>query len=139
VKHEPSPATFIPNQKGGQNLKDEDNFVYRKYRGRADESAGVWYICVRKDALKCPALVLLDPDRMVIAKVRGCVDPDPHGSALIRVSVADPGCSSRIPDPDFYPSRIQGPKTATKERGGKKSVVTLLPQISQNVKLFLNS
>jgi hypothetical protein len=76
VKHEPSPATFIPNQKGGQNLKDEDNFVYRKYRGRADESAGVWYICVRKDALKCPALVLLDPDRMLIAKVR-VVDPDP--------------------------------------------------------------
>jgi hypothetical protein len=25
---------------------------------------------VRKDALKCPALVLLDPDRMLIAKVR---------------------------------------------------------------------
>jgi hypothetical protein len=42
-------------------------------------------------------------------------------------SVADPGCLSRIPDPDFYPSRIPGhgsripdPKTATKERGKKK-------------------
>jgi hypothetical protein len=42
-------------------------------------------------------------------------------------SVADPGCSSRIPDPDFYPSRIPDlgsripdPKTATKERGEKK-------------------
>jgi hypothetical protein len=42
-------------------------------------------------------------------------------------SVADPGCLSRIPDPDFYPSRIPDPgsripdpKTATKERGGKK-------------------
>jgi hypothetical protein len=37
-------------------------------------------------------------------------------------SVADPGCLSRIPDPDFYPSRIPGipdPKTATKERGEK--------------------
>jgi hypothetical protein len=39
-------------------------------------------------------------------------------------SVADPGCLSRIPDPDFYPSRIPDPgsgipdpKTATKERG----------------------
>ncbi len=30
---------------------------------------------------------------------------------------------SRIPDPDFYPSRIPDPKTATKERGGKKIVV----------------
>jgi hypothetical protein len=34
-------------------------------------------------------------------------------------SVADPGCLSRIPDPDFYPSRIPDPKTATKERGEK--------------------
>jgi hypothetical protein len=42
-------------------------------------------------------------------------------------SVADPGCLSRIPDPNFYPSRIPDPgsripdpKTATKERGEKK-------------------
>ena len=34
-------------------------------------------------------------------------------------SVEDPGCLSRIPDPDFYPSRIPDPKTATKERGEK--------------------
>jgi hypothetical protein len=32
-------------------------------------------------------------------------------------NVADPGCLSRIPDPDFYPSPIPDPKTATKERG----------------------
>ncbi len=52
-------------------------------------------------------------------------------------SVADPGCLSRIPDPEFYPSRIPDPgsrisdlgsripdpKTATKERGEKKLVV----------------
>jgi hypothetical protein len=38
-------------------------------------------------------------------------------------SVADPGCLSLIPDPDFYPSRIPDPKTATKERGEKKLVV----------------
>ncbi len=87
MKHEPIPATFIPNQKGGQNLKDEDNFVYRKYRGRAHES-GVWYICVRKDALKCPALVLLDPDRMLIAKVR---------VVWIRIRI---NLSCRIRDPD---------------------------------------
>ncbi len=48
-------------------------------------------------------------------------------------SVADKGCLSRIPDPDFYPSRIpdpgsrisdpgsriSDPKTATKEKGEK--------------------
>jgi hypothetical protein len=54
-----------------------------------------------------------------------------------KVSVVDPGCLSRIPDPDFYPFwipdsgsrisdpeyRIPDPKTATKERGEKKFVV----------------
>ncbi len=39
-------------------------------------------------------------------------------------SVADPGCLSRIPDPDFYPSRIPdlGSKNSNKERGEKKLV-----------------
>jgi hypothetical protein len=41
----------------------------------------------------------------------------------VMCSVADPGCLSRIPDPDFYPSRIPDPKTATKERGEKKIFV----------------
>jgi hypothetical protein len=54
-----------------------------------------------------------------------------------RTSVADPGCLFRIPDPDFYPSRIPDPGsripdlrsqipdpiTATKERSEKKFVV----------------
>jgi hypothetical protein len=35
------------------------------------------------------------------------------------IRVADPGCLSRIPDPDFCPSRIPNPKTATKEMGEK--------------------
>jgi hypothetical protein len=44
--------------------------------------------------------------------------------------VADPGCLSRIPDPDFLPipdpgSRIPDPKTATKERGEKIGCHTL--------------
>jgi hypothetical protein len=47
-------------------------------------------------------------------------------------SVADPECLSRIPDPDFYPSRIlifthpgsriPDPKTATKEMGEKNQL-----------------
>jgi hypothetical protein len=55
-------------------------------------------------------------------------------SIFLTGSVADPGCLSRIPDPDFCPSRITDPgsripdlgsripdpKTATKERGEKK-------------------
>jgi hypothetical protein len=35
-------------------------------------------------------------------------------------SVADPGCLSRIPDTDFYPSRIPDPTTAPRE--GAKNV-----------------
>jgi hypothetical protein len=34
-------------------------------------------------------------------------------------SVADTGNLSQIPDPDFYPSRISDPKTATKDRDEK--------------------
>jgi hypothetical protein len=48
--------------------------------------------------------------------VRRILIPD-----LVRSSVADPGCLSRIPDPDFYPSRIPDPKTATKEKEVKKN------------------
>jgi hypothetical protein len=59
--------------------------------------------------------------------------------SLGRMSVADPGYLTRIPDPDFYPFRIPDPgsripdpgsripdpgtKTATKERGEKKFIV----------------
>jgi hypothetical protein len=42
------------------------------------------------------------------------------GAIGIYSSVADLGCLSRIPDPDFYPSQIPDPKTATKERSEKK-------------------
>ncbi len=38
----------------------------------------------------------------------------------LKTSVADPGCLFQIPDPDFFPSRIPDPKTATKERDEKK-------------------
>jgi hypothetical protein len=51
-----------------------------------------------------------------------------HWCTVLRIRDVYPG--SRIPDPDFYPSRIPDPgsripdpKTATKERGEKKLVV----------------
>jgi hypothetical protein len=39
----------------------------------------------------------------------------------ILASAADPGCLSRIPDPDFYPSRISDPgsKNSSKREGWK--------------------
>jgi len=42
-------------------------------------------------------------------------------------SVADPGCLSRISDPDYSPSRIQDQKTATKK------IVFLLFFIATNI------
>jgi hypothetical protein len=48
-------------------------------------------------------------------------------------SVADPGCLSRIADPDFCPSRIPDPNKQQK-RGVKKNLVSYL--ISQNQKQF---
>ncbi len=47
--------------------------------------------------------------------------------------VADPEYLSGIPDPDFYPSRIQKPKRRRKKLVG---YLFLSPQISQNRKLF---
>jgi hypothetical protein len=51
-----------------------------------------------------------------------------HGGTWVKVKQYRK--TSRIPDPDFYPSRIPDlgsripdPKTATKEKGGKKIVV----------------
>ncbi len=46
-------------------------------------------------------------------------DP-PYDLPVLRIRDVYPGF--RIPDPDFYPSRISDPgsKTATKERGEKK-------------------
>jgi hypothetical protein len=51
--------------------------------------------------------------------------------------VADPGCLSRIPDPDFYPSRIPDPKTATKERGEKKFDVIPFYVATNFTKLYI--
>jgi hypothetical protein len=52
------------------------------------------------------------------------------GSQILIVPIPDPGSKNSnkregckknlfIPDPDFYPSQIPDPKTATKERGEK--------------------
>jgi hypothetical protein len=38
-----------------------------------------------------------------------------------KFSVADPGCLSRIPDPDFYPSRIPDPGFRIPDPGSKNS------------------
>jgi len=48
------------------------------------------------------------------------------GVAIEEIIVANPGCLSRIPDPDFYPSRIRisdpelGSKNSDKREGWKK-------------------
>ncbi len=49
-------ARFIPNQKGRQNLVDEQNFKSRKQCKNKDKTSVV-YQCVKKIVLKCPAVV----------------------------------------------------------------------------------
>jgi hypothetical protein len=44
-------------------------------------------------------------------------------------SVADPGCLYRIPDPDFYPSRIPDQKTVTTEKEVKKKVGPIFKEL----------
>ncbi len=67
------------------------------------------------------------------------LDPDPHQFAddKLKCSVADPGCLSRIPDPDFYPSRIPDPKIATKETGKKKFDVIPFNVATNFTKLYI--
>ncbi len=64
------------------------------------------------------------------------LDMDPYRYTYSEQQCCESGMF--ILDPDFYPSRIPDPKTATKERDEKKilSNIFLLPHISQNLKLF---
>jgi hypothetical protein len=47
------------------------------------------------------------------------------------------GSGMFIPDPDFYPSRIPDPKTATKERGEKKFDVIPFSVATNFTKLYI--
>jgi hypothetical protein len=55
-------------------------------------------------------------------KIFGTFAQTKNYKKYIVFSVADPGCLSRIPDPDFYPSRIPDPgsKNSNKKEGCKK-------------------
>jgi hypothetical protein len=44
-----------------------------------------------------------------------------YKTSLVISSVADPGCLSRNPDPDFYPSQIPDPRTRISDPGSKNS------------------
>ncbi len=73
-----------------------------------------------------------------------CLWTSPSCFCEIFSSVVDPGCLSRIPDPDFYPSwiqdpgsRILDPKTATKARGEKKLVVIPFYVATNFTKLYI--
>jgi hypothetical protein len=42
----------------------------------------------------------------------------------VKISIADPGCLSRIPDPDFFP--FQNPDPITTTRVGKNKLIVFL-------------
>jgi hypothetical protein len=58
---------------------------------------------------------------------------DRYGSTPLmrgKCSVSDPGCFSRMPDPDFYPSRIQKQQ---QKRGVKKKFVVISFIVATNI------
>ena len=75
-------ATFIDNQKGGKNLMDEDNFVYRKRRAMVNRSK-LCYVCVKLTTLKCPAGAVLDLEKNLIVKIR---NEHNHSPDLLNIS-----------------------------------------------------
>ncbi len=55
---------------------------------------------------------------------QGCKAAFKHPTTVcsLGISVADPGCLSRIPDPDFYPSRISDPGSKNSKKEGWKKI-----------------
>jgi hypothetical protein len=73
-------ARLIPNQKGGQNLVDEQNFKYRKQREKKDKTT-VMYQCVKKFVQKCPAVVeYMKVEQVIIRRLH----EHNHGPDLLR-------------------------------------------------------
>jgi hypothetical protein len=74
-----------------------------------------------------PRLIQIHGSNLTLAKAKAYNGISNNNERPFKgTSVADPECLSRIPDPDFYPSRIPDlgsripdPKTATKDRGEK--------------------
>ncbi len=52
----------------------------------------------------------------------GLFDPLIRDPGWVKISVADPGCLSWIPDPDFYPSRISDPVSRIQKQQQKREV-----------------
>ncbi len=61
-------GALVPNQrKGGSNLKDQNNFVHRKARQKADETK-TQYKCVNVDSFKCCAAFWLNDETLMVEK-----------------------------------------------------------------------
>jgi hypothetical protein len=65
----PQQGTFIKNQKGGDNLRDESNFTYRKHRSNKEKTKS-WYKCVKIDTLRCPAVAVWNHTTSLIDEVQ---------------------------------------------------------------------
>jgi hypothetical protein len=64
----PMKGVLVPNQrKGGSNLKDQNNYVYRKARRNADKTK-TQYKCVKVDSNKCRAAVWVNDKTLMVDK-----------------------------------------------------------------------
>jgi hypothetical protein len=64
----PQQRTFIKNHKGGENLRDESNFTYRKHRSNKEKTKN-WYKCLKIDTLCCPAVAVWNHTTSLIDEV----------------------------------------------------------------------
>jgi hypothetical protein len=83
----------------------------------------------------------------IVNDLRGMVPKYFQPWRWVTISVADPGCLSLIPDPDFYPSRIPDPGSRISDPGSriqkqqqkrevKKKLVVIPFYVGTNCKLF---
>ncbi len=65
IMEDPQPGRMVPNQKGGQNLVDQNNIVYRKARFSPDKSKQ-FFKCVKCNLLKCKASVWIQVGTLIV-------------------------------------------------------------------------
>jgi hypothetical protein len=78
----PQRATFLSNQKGGQNIQDKNNFIYRKLRENRPKTK-TSYKCVKSDSIKFPAVAWIDNGSNMIARVSNAHN---HGPDLLAMT-----------------------------------------------------
>ncbi len=89
-------------------------------RGQRCPSRRVWQPFANSNVQSpLPWQIFKKGRQMSLTICRGLSRPSRSLSRIVCSSVPDPGCLSRIHDPDFYPSRIQDPGSRISDTGSR--------------------